>query len=98
MEVKPDAKVISAVKRLDCWEINGRELTKRFRLKDFSDAVRFIGHVSKVANKLDHHPDVLLCEFRNVRLFIKTNEYGTITMKDVEFAKLVDAEFKKMQR
>lgn len=91
----PDQNVIRVIKRLNGWKMLGRELTKAFHLRDFSDAVSFINDVADIANSMDHHPDVLLSEFRNVRLFIKTNELAKVTMLDVDFAKRVDHAFEK---
>jgi pterin-4a-carbinolamine dehydratase len=92
---KPSPSVLKELKGLEDWELVGRELTKGFYLKSFSDAVAFISDVAKTANVLQHHPDILLSEFSTIRLFIKTNEFGTVTMKDIEFAKKVEGLWKR---
>lgn len=88
--IQPSKKAMDEVKKLKEWEVNGRELTRGFYLKGFNDALSFINDVGKVANKLEHHPDILLSEFSTVRLFIKTNEFGRITTMDTHFAGEVD--------
>ena len=85
-----DADVRKAVDGLPDWEIAGRELTKGFYLKGFNDAIGFINDIAGVANEIQHHPDVLLSEFSTVRLFVKTNEFGKVTMRDIDFAKRVE--------
>jgi len=82
--------ILKELKRLPEWEVVGRELTKGFYLDTFSHAIGFINDVASVAEGLQHHPDILLSEFSTVRLFIKTNEFGRVTEKDLEFAKRVE--------
>ncbi len=89
-----DSQVLRDLKRLADWEIIGRELSKGFYLDTFAHAVKFINDVAKIANDMQHHPDILLSEFSTVRLFIKTNELGKVSTKDVEFAKRVEKTWK----
>jgi len=88
LAVDPDIR--RAVGELPHWELAGRELTKGFYLKGFNDAIGFINDIAGVANEIQHHPDVLLSEFSTVRLFVKTNEFGKVTMRDIDFAKRVE--------
>ncbi len=92
---EPAPSVLNELKSLEDWELVGRELTKGFYLKSFSDAIGFINDIAKTADSLQHHPDILLSEFSTVRLFIKTNEFGTITMKDIEFARRAEGLWKR---
>jgi 4a-hydroxytetrahydrobiopterin dehydratase len=92
---RPAPSVLKELKSLEDWELVGRELTKGFYLESFTDAVAFINDVARTANILQHHPDILLSEFSTIRLFIKTNEFGTVTMKDIEFAKRVEGLWKR---
>ena len=92
---QPATPVLKELKSLEDWELIGRELTKGFYLKSFSYAIGFIDDIAKTANRLQHHPDILLSEFSTVRLFIKTNEFGTVTMKDVKFARSVEELWKR---
>ena len=86
-----DPDVLKAVEQLPDWEIAGRELTKGFYLKGFNDAIGFIHDIAGIANDIQHHPDILLSEFSTVRLFVKTNEFGKVTIRDIDFAKRVEA-------
>ena len=88
LAVDPDVR--KAVDGLPGWEIAGRELTKGFYLKGFNDAIGFIDGIAGIANGIQHHPDILLSEFSTVRLFVKTNEFGKVTMRDIDFAKRVE--------
>ncbi len=89
-----ESEVLQDLKRLVDWEIIGRELSKGFYLDTFARAVGFINDVAKIANDMQHHPDILLSEFSTVRLFIKTNELGKVSSKDVEFARRVENTWK----
>ncbi len=89
-----DPEVLQDLKGLPDWEILGRELTKGFYLDTFAHAIGFIDDVARIANDLQHHPDILLSEFSTVRLFIKTNELGKVAIKDIEFAERVEKTWK----
>jgi len=95
---RADPGIEEQVRKLDDWEVVGRELTKGFYLDTFSNAIRFINAVADVAQEVQHHPDILLSEFSTVRIFIKTNEFGRVTQLDVDFAKRVEELWKKWRR
>lgn len=96
--IAPDPQILSELKALPDWEIVGRELTKGFYLDTFKHAIDFVGDVAVVAERLEHHPDILLSEFSTVRLFIKTNEFGKVTAKDIDFAKMVESSWRKWKK
>jgi len=87
-------EVLEELRSLEDWEIIGRELSKGFYLDTFVRAIRFIDEVARIANDMQHHPDILLSEFSTVRLFIKTNELGKVSTKDLEFARRVEKAWK----
>ncbi len=64
-------------------------IVKDFKFKNFSEAMSFVLRVAFEAEKLDHHPDILI-EYNRVRLLLKTHSEGGLTEKDFELASRVE--------
>ncbi|HVP23364.1 MAG TPA: 4a-hydroxytetrahydrobiopterin dehydratase [Conexivisphaerales archaeon] len=74
---------------LDGWEMHGRVLAKEYEFKEFDDGLEFVKKVAAVANKQDHHPDVLL-SYGSVVLELTTHSAGKLTDKDFKLAAAID--------
>lgn len=73
------------------WKEKGGYLQKKFKFKNWSDAVDFVNKISKISEEVDHHPDILL-KWGVVVVRLKTHDKDSITQKDHELAKLISAE------
>ncbi len=60
-------------------------------MKDFPAAISFIRAVAKLAEAEDHHPDIHLTRYRNLRLELTTHDAGALTEKDFRLAAKIDA-------
>lgn len=67
-----------------------KALRAEFSAKDFMAAVRLIGRIAKIAEKMDHHPDIHLTRYRRLRLVLTTHSKGRVTSKDLKLAKAID--------
>lgn len=72
------------------WQVRGVNLEKRFEFENFSDALQFVNQAGKIADEMDHHPDIKLgwgyAEFE-----ITTHDTGGLTDNDFSLAKKIDA-------
>ena len=50
----------------------------------------FVNHVADLAEKMDHHPDILI-QYKKVTLTLSTHSAGGLTALDFELAKKIDA-------
>ncbi len=66
-----------------------KSLHAKFKAKDFMAAVRIIGRVAKIAEKMDHHPDIHLTNYRSLRFVLSTHSEGRVTSKDLKLAKQI---------
>jgi 4a-hydroxytetrahydrobiopterin dehydratase len=86
-----DTELLKAFEEgLPGWEGDRKAIHKRFTTKDFADGMKFLNAVAAEAEKLNHHPDVLLT-FNRVIITVRTHDEGGVTMKDIELAKAIDA-------
>jgi len=77
----------------DSWRYDAdkKMITKEYLLADFGAAVDFIQAIEPLAQKADHHPDILLHGYRKVRVMLTTHSAGGVTTNDINLAKAIDA-------
>lgn len=73
------------------WVVEKDHIYRDFRLKDFRAGVEFIRQVADIAEGVGHHPNILLHEYRFVRVTSYTHLTNSISEKDIELAQAIDA-------
>jgi len=72
------------------WSEIDSSLVKNFQLKNFTSAIDFVNEIAKVANEMNHHPDLYIYNYKNVRVTLSTHSEGRITSLDILQAKKID--------
>ena len=67
------------------WERHGDMLIRSWQFPSFRRALEFVNQVAALAEKSDHHPDIVL-SYRTVRLELSTHSDGGLTDRDFSFA------------
>jgi 4a-hydroxytetrahydrobiopterin dehydratase len=67
------------------WERHGDMLARSWQFPSFRRALEFVNHVAALAEKSDHHPDIVL-SYRVVRLELSTHSDGGLTARDFTLA------------
>jgi 4a-hydroxytetrahydrobiopterin dehydratase len=76
--------------QLDGWEVqDGRKLVKRYRFKDFVQAVDFVNAVTPVVEEEGHHPDLYVAWGR-VEVYLWTHKIDGLTESDFYMAAKID--------
>ena len=65
-------------------------IAREFRFPDFGAALAFTVRVGVVAEKKDHHPDILL-GWGKARVLWSTHDAGGITQLDLDLAQVCDS-------
>lgn len=65
-------------------------IEKTFVRKNFLDAVSFIQQIAPIAEGMDHHPDILLSDYKKVKVMLSTHSAGGITQNDFDLAQATD--------
>jgi len=71
------------------WQVQGNELVKPYRFKNFLEAVDFVDKITPEAEAAGHHPD-LLVRWGEVTVHLTTHSAGGVTEKDVKLANTID--------
>jgi 4a-hydroxytetrahydrobiopterin dehydratase len=72
------------------WREEKGRLVKDFEFKDFKQAIDFINQILPIAEKQNHHPDVLIHSYNQVKVSIYTHDKNEITDKDHILASSID--------
>ena len=72
------------------WTENNNTIEKNFEFKNFALAVDFVNRIAKVAEAANHHPDILIHGYKNVKITLTTHSAGKVTEKDFSLAKKID--------
>jgi 4a-hydroxytetrahydrobiopterin dehydratase len=72
------------------WERLGDMLVRSWQFPSSRRALEFVSQVVALAERLDHHPDVIL-SYRTVRLELSTHADGGLTEHDFALATEINA-------
>ncbi len=87
--VSPD-EIKKYLSDLTGWFYVDDHIEKEFKLKSFADAVALIVKIGMEAEKLDHHPDLLLHSWNKVKIILSTHSEGGVTENDIKLAQTID--------
>jgi 4a-hydroxytetrahydrobiopterin dehydratase len=85
-----DADEIAASRaRAPGWQVSGGEISRTFTLPSFTAALVFASAVGQLAERAEHHPDILI-RYKDVTLTLSTHSAGGLTEKDFNLAREID--------
>jgi 4a-hydroxytetrahydrobiopterin dehydratase len=72
------------------WLREGEAIVRDYKLADFAAAIAFVNRVAEVAERANHHPDILVHGWNRVRLELSTHSEGCLTEADFALAAEID--------
>jgi len=84
------SQIESSLTDIPEWSEAGGAIQRTYKFRDFTQAMAFVNRVAEVAQRMDHHPDILI-RYNKVTLTLSTHDAGGITEKDFDQARQVDA-------
>jgi 4a-hydroxytetrahydrobiopterin dehydratase len=72
------------------WVREGDSIAREFKLDDFGAALAFAVRLGLVAEKRDHHPDILV-GWGKARVIWTTHDAGGVSQLDLDLAQATDA-------
>ena len=82
-------EVITRLRDVEGWVLDGQSIRKQFAFKGFPEAVDFVSRLVPHAEAADHHPDITI-NYRRVTVTYTTHSAGGLTPKDFDGAKMAD--------
>jgi 4a-hydroxytetrahydrobiopterin dehydratase len=92
MTLLGDAEIDERLARLDGWQrAPERSIVRELSFTDFAAAIAFVDRVAELAERANHHPDILLHAWNKVRLELSTHSQGGLTEADFKLAGEIDS-------
>ncbi|QDT64020.1 4a-hydroxytetrahydrobiopterin dehydratase [Calycomorphotria hydatis] len=75
------------------WELNddASMISRKWTFKNFVEGMDFLNKVAEIAEEDQHHPDLHLYGYRNVRIELMTHAIGGLSENDFIVAAKIDA-------
>ena len=85
-----DLEIQRAIGGLAGWTRRGDTLTKTFSFDRFPDGIAFVDRVAKIAEDMNHHPDIDI-RYTKVAMTLSTHDAGGITQSDLDLAGRIES-------
>ncbi len=72
------------------WRIEDGALVRDYSLPNFESAIEFVHSVAGLAEVANHHPDILVHQWNQVRITCTTHSEGGVTDRDLALATEID--------
>jgi 4a-hydroxytetrahydrobiopterin dehydratase len=76
-----EAEILAKLPMAKGWERHGDMLVRTWQFPSFRRAIEFVNQVAGLAEKTDHHPE-LIVKYRTVRIEMSTHDVGGLTERD----------------
>ncbi len=85
-----EEQIVPLLARLEGWQVDGnRKLIKRYRFRNFVEAVGFVDAIVPVAEAEGHHPDLYVA-WGKVEVYLWTHKIDGLTPSDFYMAAKID--------
>ncbi len=86
------AELAALLPSVPAWQLggDGKSIHRAWRVKDFAAALEFFAAVGRIAEADDHHPDLHLTGYRNVRIELSTHAIDGLSENDFILAAKID--------
>lgn len=89
MALLTENEITEGLSNLEGWGQDGNQIVKQFKFKNFVESMGFVTKVAILAERVDHHPDILI-EYSRVTITLSTHSEGGLTEKDFSLASEIE--------
>lgn len=89
IEKMNEAQIAAELEKHPDWSEVGGKIQRTFQFPGFVAAIEFVKKLAAYAEKVQHHPDILI-RYDKVTLTVSTHDAGGITQKDFDLAEESD--------
>ena len=82
--------IVAQLAQVPSWRRSGKSIVLVKKFGTFLEAIAFVNHVAKLADPVDHHPDILI-QYTRVTLTLSTHSAGGLTELDFSLAQKIGA-------
>lgn len=85
-----DVEIEDLLSDFPLWNRENNLIIREVVCSNFPSVVGFVNSIAFVAEKLDHHPDLLIYGWNKLRISLSTHDKGGLTELDFKLAKQID--------
>lgn len=85
-----EGEISAELRDFEGWAVEEGKLAKEIPFEKYLDGVAFALEVARIAEEMNHHPDLMIGYCR-VRVAVNTHDVGGISPWDFELARRIDA-------
>ena len=89
MALLSENEIAQRLSGLKDWTQEGNQIVKQYKFKNFVESMGFVTKVAILAERVDHHPDILI-EYSKVTITLSTHSEGGLTEKDFNLASEIE--------
>jgi 4a-hydroxytetrahydrobiopterin dehydratase len=91
MERLPEPEIEANLAELEGhWRREGEQIVADIECKDFAAAIELVNRIAAAAERADHHPDILVHGYKQLRITLSTHAAGGLTERDFALARTLD--------
>lgn len=90
MRLLSNDEIKDKISNLEEWKLVENNIEKEYELDSFTDAMGYVTKIGIQAEKMDHHPDILIHSWNKVRITLTTHSEGGLTDNDLKLAEIID--------
>ncbi|MBI4376220.1 MAG: 4a-hydroxytetrahydrobiopterin dehydratase [Elusimicrobia bacterium] len=81
------------------WSLSAdaKSLSRDWAMRDFAAAVELVDEIARIAEAEDHHPDIHLTGYRNLRVELSTHSIGGLSENDFILAAKIETLPKRLK-
>ena len=83
-------RIKSELAKTNGWRLKGRRINRLFVFDDFMGVIKFLNRVARLAEGMNHHPDITI-NYNKIRLSLTTHDEGGLTARDFKLARKINA-------
>lgn len=87
-----DAELASPLAALSGWRREGDQIVRTYEFETYAHGALFVAAVAGIADRMDHHPDLILT-YRRVEMRTSTHDAGGLTALDLALAEKAEFVF-----
>jgi 4a-hydroxytetrahydrobiopterin dehydratase len=84
-----DAQVAIYLNKLPNWKFENNSLIQTIQRKDFKDSIHLVFAVAELAEKANHHPDLLI-QYDRVTITLTSHDDQGVSGKDFSLAQQIN--------
>ena len=88
MDLLKDDEIAGKLRMIGPWDYDSEDkmIVRETTFKDFMEAMGFLNKMADLAEKLNHHPDMTVCEYNRVIVATTTHDASGVTDNDIRLA------------